>query len=636
MPSDIANQPVRVLHLEDSENDQILVREMARAAGLNCKLVAVQTRHDFESALRQNEFDLIISDYSLPSFDGLSGLAIARELKPKTPFIFFSGTIGEESAVESLKKGAVDYVIKQRPHRLVPAIQQALRNAAERALLERAEQKNREQAELLDKATDAILVCDPEKRIVYWNRSAERIYGWTADEATGKDIVQVLFHGKPSPAVEEMMKVVKERGEWTGELHEFTKDDRPVIVQGRATLIHNEQGQTKSLLFINTDITERKQLEEQFLRAQRMESLGAMISGIAHDLNNALAPITIGVNILRKSPDLKENILKTMESSAKRGADMIKQVLAFVRGGDTQKARIQIEPLVKEMSKIITDTFPKNIRYEIKIGKELWPIHGVPTQLYQVLLNLCVNARDAMPDGGTLVLAVENVRLDTNAAANHSDAKPGDYVSISVTDTGTGISEEQMGKIFQPFFTTKAAGVGTGLGLPTSLSIIKNHGGFLTVQSKVGQGTEFKFYLPAFGEISPPPNLALPTGNGEVILFVDDEAITLVIALTILENYGYQVLTATNGLEAITRLSEKSHAIDLIIANLDMPDMRSGSTAVALRKIKPDIKIIATGETEAQTNNVKERVNINGFIAKPFTSKKLLTLIHEALLQKGK
>jgi len=629
---------VRVLHLEDDENDKLLVQEMTRADGLECEFTTVQTRGDFETALHQNGFDLIISDYSMPSFDGLSGLSIAHELSPKTPFIFFSGTIGEESAVNSLKKGAADYVTKQHPHRLVPAIRQALHHVEDHALLQQTEQKNREQAELLDKATDAILVCDLNNRIVYWNESAGRIYGWTEAEAIGKDMMEILFHGKPPLQIQEMMKSVDERGEWTGELQELTKDNKPVIVQGRATLIRDEDRQPKSLLLINTDITERKQLEEQFLRSQRLESLGVLISGIAHDLNNALAPVLLGIDMLRASPDEKENILRTMQSSAKRGADMVKQVLAFARGGDTHKSLIHAEPLVKEMGKIITDTFPKNIDCQVKLSRELWPVSGIPTQLYQVLMNFCVNARDAMPDGGTLTLATENVRLDDAIAASQPDAKPGNYVCVSVTDTGTGISAGQMEKIFQPFFTTKSPGKGTGLGLSTSLSIIKNHGGFLTVHSEVGHGTEFKFYLPAVIEVLPaatPKEPPLPTGNGECVLIVDDEAIVLVIARTALENYGYRVLTAAGGLEAITCLSEKHDAVDLVITDLNMPLMGGTTTAIALRRINPDIKIIFAGDSEKEAEDVREKVKADAFISKPFTVEKLLTGLHMALAQRG-
>lgn len=628
---------VRVLHLEDDKNDRLLVQEMVRADGLDCEFTAVQTKVDFEKALHETNFDLIISDYSMPSFDGLSGLVLAHEAAPRTPFIFFSGTIGEDSAVESLKKGAVDYVLKQRPHRLMPAIRQALRNVEDRALLQASEQRNREQAEFLDKATDAILVCDLNNRIVYWNQNAERIYGWTASEAIGKDMIEVLFHQKPPPQIKEMMKTVEERGEWTGELQELTKDGKVIVLQGRATLIRDQERQPKSLLFINTDITERKQLEEQLMRSQRLESLGVLISGIAHDLNNALAPVLIGIDLLRASPDEKEKILTTMQSSAKRGADMVKQVLAFARGGDTHKTMVHVEPLVKEMGKIISDTFPKNIECRVNLNRELWSVLGIPTQLYQVLMNLCVNARDAMPHGGVLTLATENVCLDTASASCHPDAKPGKFVCVSVTDTGTGISPEQIEKIFQPFFTTKAPGKGTGLGLSTSLSIIKNHEGFL-VHSDVGHGTEFKFFLPAMLEILPPSSEPpLPAGNGECILVVDDEAIALVIARTALENYGYRVLTAGSGLEAITCMAERPDAVDAVITDLLMPLMGGAATAIALRRINPGLKIIFASGSEKEAEDAKEKFQADAFIPKPFTVEKLLTALHQVLAQrKGK
>ncbi len=619
---------MRVLHLEDNENDQILVEEMLRADGLSCEMVAVKAGDEFETALRADGFDLIISDFSLPSYDGLKALALARKLSPQTPFIFFSGTIGEEVAVETFRNGASDYVLKQRPHRLVSAVRRAMKNAQERTRLERvegelrkvedrlrivarasndvvwewdiqngkvwfsenfqnvlgypreeigahlenwhglihpddrarvissltamlansgrvwwsehrlrlangsylhvydrastvydaagkalrvvgvvidmtdrktAEEKIREQAELLDKAQDAIIVCDLDRSILYWNKGAERIYGWRASEVIGKNIRQLLFHGHPPPQIEEAVKSMEERGEWTGELPEFTRDNKSVIVQARSTLIRDQAGQPKSLLIINTDITERKQLEEQFLRAQRLESLGALVGGIAHDLNNALVPIIVGVDIMREqalSPDAR-SMIATMEISARRSADMVKQMLLFARGGETVKTVIRLEQLVKEMTRTINDTFPKNIRSQVKQDKNLWPVAGLPTQLHQVLMNLCVNARDAMPKGGTLTLAAENVKLTLTDVALHQGVKPGNYLCLTVADTGTGIPPDIATKIFQPFFTTKGIGKGTGLGLSTCQSIAKSHDGFITVHSQPGTGTEFKVFLPA-------------------------------------------------------------------------------------------------------------------------------------------
>ncbi|HEV2436123.1 MAG TPA: PAS domain S-box protein [Verrucomicrobiae bacterium] len=765
MATDFIQRPVRILHLEDNENDQILVREMLLNEGLACELVTIKTREDFNSAVRQNKFDLIISDYTLPSFDGLRALSLAREVCPETPFIFFSGTIGEEAAVESLRNGAVDYVLKQRPSRLAPAVRRALRSRQERALRKQAEkalqqseerfrivsratndvvwewdiktnrvwfsenfqavfghpredidatlqwwldlihpddkgrvttsltallasggrvwwdehrvrradgfyaqvldrasvmydptgkpqrmvgvtidmserkqaeEKIREQAALLDKARDAIIVADLKERILYWNQSAERIYGWSAAEVMGRPLQEVLFHGKPPPELQQTIKSIRERGEWVGELHELAKDGRAIIVQGRSMIIRDEHNRPKSLLIINTDITERKLLEEQFLRAQRLESLGILVSGIAHDLNNTLSPILMGVEIVSEevtSPDL-ENILHTMRTSARRSAEMVKQMLAFARGGEAKKILINPAQLVKEMSRIITDTFPKSIQCRARVDTACWPIRGLPTQLHQVLLNLCVNARDAMPEGGSLTLSVKNAPLRPADVVLHADAKPGNYLCVSVADTGTGIPAGQLEKIFEPFFTTKAPGKGTGLGLSTSLSIAKNHGGFITVHSEAGRGTEFKLYLPAAAETQEetmPEPISLPPGSGECILIVDDEEAILAIMRSTLENYGYQVLTAGSGLEAIARFTQNSDAVHLIITDLAMPFMDGRAVIQALRKVRPDLKIIVASGSEKEVEDLRQQIRTDAFISKPFTNENLLNIVHQVL-----
>jgi two-component system cell cycle sensor histidine kinase/response regulator CckA len=631
---------VRVLHLEDNENDHILVAETLSANELICEFTLAKSREEFEVALRRAEYDLIISDFTLPSYDGLTALSLAREVRPETPFVFFSGSIGEDIAVDSLQHGAVDYVLKQRPSRLVPAIRRALHNAQEHARLRLAEQIIREQGALLDKASDAILVCHINGQIIYWNKGAEKIYGWTAGEVLGKNVLQLLFKGILTPQVEEFFKSLAGSDEWSGELQKVARDGRRVTVQARSTLIRDEHGHPKSLLIINTDITEKKQLEEQFFRTQRLESLGVLVSGIAHDLNNALTPILIGANILRGeelSPQ-SESILDTMESSAKRGAEMVRQVLAFARGSDSGKAVIRVDRIVKEMGKIITDTFPKNIECHIEVDENCSPVSGAPTQLHQILMNLCVNARDAMPDGGKLALATKNIRLDTAEAAKIPGAKPGNYLCVSVADTGSGIPAEQLEKIFQPFFTTKSSDKGTGLGLSTSLSIAKNHGGFMTVKSEVGCGTEFNFFLPAIigtveGETIP-EKPSLPAGNGECILIIDDEEAMLALVRTTLENYHYRVIATASGPEAVVRLAEKKGDVSLVITDIEMPFMDGFATINALRKIKHSLKIIvATGSK--QENAVNNRgLNTDGFLLKPFTTEKLLAIVHEVLARK--
>jgi PAS domain S-box-containing protein len=641
MDTEFFKRLMQVLHLEDNENDHLLVAETLRDGGLKCEFVVAKSKDEFIAALGRGNFDLIISDYTLPSYDGLTALATAREKCPQTPFVFFSGTIGEEVAVESLKHGAVDYVLKQRPHRLIPAIRRALRNAEEQARLRQAEAKIREQVDLLDKAQDAIIVCNLERSILYWNKGAERLYGWSAAEVVGQNIRHLLFHDNPPPHLPEVVKSLEEHGEWNGEMPEFTKSGRSVIVQARSTMIRDEQGRPKSLLIINTDITERKLLEEQFLRAQRLESLGALVSGIAHDLNNALVPIIIGVEILRSQSlsEDAESMLRTMETSARRSAEMIKQMLTFARGGETKKSRIHVNHLIKEMGRIVADTFLKSVVCQIRVDKNVPPVYGILTQLHQVLMNLCINARDAMPNGGTLTIAAENVSFKAGETLPHPDVKPGNYVCITIADTGTGISADQLEKIFQPFFTTKSPGKGTGLGLSTCQSIVKNHDGFITVSSQVNIGTQFKVYLPAPtsekkpSESVPMREPAPPVGKGELVLVVDDEEGLLAIMRTALENYGYKVLTAIGGLEGVARFKANS-TVKLVIVDFAMPLMDGVATVAALRKISPDVRIIMASGSEGEFEEARQRAKVNTFIQKPFTTESLLETVHGVLAEK--
>jgi CheY-like chemotaxis protein len=313
---------------------------------------------------------------------------------------------------------------------------------------------------------------------------------------------------------------------------------------------------------------------------------------------------------------------------------MLKQMLTFARGGETKRTLIHPAALVKELGKIITDTFPKHIQCRVHTGPGLPPLFGLPTQLHQVLMNLCVNARDAMPNGGLITLAIEEVPLSPAEAARHVGAEPGDYICFSVKDTGEGIAPEQMSKIFQPFFTTKAPGKGTGLGLSTSLNIVKGHGGFMVVQSEVGRGTEFKFYLPvaseAVSEAAPEP-MALPGGSGECVLVVDDEESILAIVRAALENYGYKVLTAASGPEAITRFARNTADIRLVITDLDMPFMDGHDTIATLRKISPGLKFILASGSENEAKAARHRTQADQFIAKPFTSETLITAVHKTL-----
>ncbi|MEH2246355.1 PAS domain S-box protein [Nostoc sp.] len=361
-----------------------------------------------------------------------------------------------------------------------------------------AEQKIREQGLLLDVSTEAILVRNIHNQILFWNKGAERLYGWKAEEVMGKNVLQLLDKDT-SPQLEDAYLRVMNTGEWRGELHQLTREGKIIIVESRWTLIPDDHGQPKSILSVNTEITHYKQLEAQLLRSQRLESIGTLASGIAHDLNNILSPILMSVQLLQKKlPDSQsQQILQTLENNVKRGANLLKQVLSFARGIEGKPTIVQIQPLMAEIEQIIAQTFPESIICQIDIPKNLWYVRGDTTQLHQVLINLVVNARDAMPNGGILRIAAENLVIGEDSAQINIDAKVGSYIAIIVTDTGMGMSSSVQQRIFEPFFTTKEVGKGTGLGLSTALGIIKNHGGFVNVYSQVGKGTQFTVYLPA-------------------------------------------------------------------------------------------------------------------------------------------
>jgi PAS domain S-box-containing protein len=500
-----------------------------------------------------------------------------------------------------------------------------------------AEEQIREQAALLDKAQDAILVHDLENRITFWNKSAERLYGWMAGEVIGRRVDELL-DGKTSNVAGDARAIALEKGEWNGELYQMTKAGHEIIVESRWTLVSDVEGRPKSMLVINTDNTEKKKLEAQFLRVQRMESIGTLAGGIAHDLNNVLTPILMAIRMLREeatNPGARE-ILNTLEASAHRGSGIVQQVLSFARGVEGERGIIQVKHPLSEVVTIARDTFPKSIQIMTKIEGDLWPVVGDPTQLHQIFLNILVNARDAMLHGGRLQIDAENRIIDENYARMQPDSKAGAYVVVTISDTGMGIPPGLINKIFEPFFTTKEVGKGTGLGLSTVLGIVKNHGGFLTVYSEVGKGTRFRINLPAAdsteSQHAPEEKVELPTGQGELILVTDDEyAIREIIKVT-LEANKYRVMTANDGTEAVALFAEHKNEIKTVIMDLMMPYMDGPATIRALKKMSSEVKFIAVSglmENE-KVGEISDEGRV-AFLAKPFTTEQLLIMLRQLL-----
>ncbi len=503
---------------------------------------------------------------------------------------------------------------------------------ASREALRVRDEQLAEQAALLDAAHEPIVVRDLSDRITYWSRGAERTYGWSAGEVLGKTIQQVFDDDEEG--LDRAKAALLRTGEWQGELVRRTKDGRTLHIEARWTLLHDADGNPRGVLAIHADVSERKRLEGQIFRTQRMESIGTLAGGIAHDLNNLLAPILVSTRMLREDehdPERRED-LEVIESCAQRGASLVKQLLSFARGMEGQRIDVDPRKVAHEIERIVRDTFPKNITFRLEAAPDVWGLTGDPTQLNQVLMNLAVNARDAMPRGGTLRVALENVTLDEVYAEMNPRAKPGRYVRLRVEDTGIGIPPAVIERIFEPFFTTKEPGKGTGLGLSTTHAIVHSHGGFINVSSEPGRGTQFAIHLPALVD---EPRSAKVTeqrstslhGNGELLLVVDDEPHIRKMVSRVLVHAGYRVLVASQGAEAISLYAQHRGEVATVLTDLAMPVMDGSALLVALRSIDPDVRVIGSSGMEPSG----ELAEFSHFLPKPYTAEALLQTVRASL-----
>lgn len=497
------------------------------------------------------------------------------------------------------------------------------------------EERIRQQAELLNKTQDAVIVCDLNFRIIYWNRGAEIMYGWSVGEVLGRDISDIIY---PDGQVE-LNRINSEfevAGEWTGEVKRVGKDDREIMVKSRWTLVQGEHGQPDYILIINTDVTEQKRIQDHLLRSQRMESIGTLAGGIAHDLNNILSPILMSVEMLQLNEHDAETMrwLGVIKENSERGADLVKQVLGFARGMQGERVRIQIKHTVKDLVGVLKETLPKTISLRHEIETSLWAIIADPTQIHQILMNLCINARDAMPSGGILTLTAKNIWLDEHYARVNVEAQPGSYLVVVVSDTGIGMTREVQQRIFDPFFTTKEAGKGTGLGLSTALSIVKSHGGFINVYSEPGKGSKFSIYLPvaegdSLSEIESQKTF-LPRGSGEVVLVVDDEENIREITQATLEKFGYQVLTAADGTAGLAIYAQRAGDISVILTDIAMPGMDGIAMVRALQTLNPEVKTIAMSGLINHEHSAELRdLQVTSVLSKPFTAEDLLVAVKD-------
>ena len=496
--------------------------------------------------------------------------------------------------------------------------------------LKAGEQQIREQIAMLDVATDGIIVCDlGDFTIKFWNTGAETIYGWTAAEVIGLKTTIEIFQEDPDQVDSAPLELLLQRGVWQGELRKFTKTGREVIVESRCSLVRDAAGNPKSILSVETDITAKKLLEQQFFRVQRLESLGTLASGIAHDLNNILTPILGAAQLLPltlpKLDERNKRLLNMLVDSSKRGSSLVKQILTFAKGLDSKPTTLQVRHILAEIISVARQTFPKSIDINLDLDSEdLWMVCVDATQIHQVLMNLFVNARDAMPDGGVITATARNQILDQDYTQTHPNVSAGAYIAITIEDTGIGMDQETLDRIFDSFFTTKASG--TGLGLSTVMGIVKAHGGSIDVQSELGVGSSFKIYLPAVRTRGEDQSDSIPElfdGRGQLVLVVDDEMAIREITRDSLEVYNYHTMLASDGVEALALYAQNWQRIAVVMVDMMMPHLDTPSVIQALQQINPAVKIIAmSGST--LNEGIVEQYQLKAFLTKPFTTAEMM------------
>ncbi len=518
-----------------------------------------------------------------------------------------------------------------------------VRDITERKKAEKALREAHAYSEsIVETLRESLVVLDPQLRVKTANKTFYKTFKVLPEETLNKFIYDIGNRQWDIPRLRELLEEIIPKNTY---LSDFEVDNEfPTI--GRRTMIHNARRlhqtdvDTQLILLAIEDITERKKLEAQLLRTQRMESIGTLAGGIAHDLNNMMTPLMLSLQILKEKfkDEQSQKLLNILEQNSQRSADLIKQVLSFARGVEGERKPLQVTDIISEIEKVMKETFPRNIDIRTDLPRDLWTISGDVTQLHQVIMNLCVNARDAMPDGGILSITASNIFIDENYARMNTEAREGPYCVITVSDTGTGIPPEILDRIFEPFFTTKEFGKGTGLGLSTAHAIVKSHGGFMNVYSEVGEGTTFKVYLPAIRtelEKVQEHKPELLTGNGELILVVEDEASISRVTGSTLEMHGYKVLTADDGAQAVALYAQNKDKISVVLMDIMMPVMDGHASIKAIRRINPRARIITTSGLSEKDKLMKAAgTSISAFLPKPYTAEQLLKTIHEAMFKK--
>lgn len=650
------NEKINILIVEDVVSDAELIEYELRRARIPFNARRVDTREGFLTALSQFEPAIILSDYNLPQFSGPEALRLLKETGYSAPFILVTGSLTEEVAVECMKEGAHDYILKTSLTRLPSAVQSALENAKtveEKLQAEAALHKTQEQYRLIAENTgDLICVVDVRGNYVYLSPSYEEVLGYAPESLLGQSCFSMIHPDDRQKAEEETARSIAHKTPERLELRIRHKDGNWKVFETLGNWIYDSQDRPQHGILVSRDITERKQAEEtlreseeklrlseeQLRMSQKLEAVGQLAGGVAHDFNNLLTVISgyseLVLNRL-SADDSNRPKIEEIKRAAERASGLTRQLLAFSRKQVLQPKLFDLNHLVTDMTKMLQRLIGENIEMTTIIGPEA-PITADPGQMEQVLMNLVVNARDAMPNGGRLTIETAPVEFDETYVASHLNVQPGNYVMLAVSDTGQGMDADTRKHIFEPFFTTKEQGKGTGLGLSTVYGIVKQSGGDIWLYSEPGQGTVFKVYLPAANSVEQQATAAadrseLPRGT-ETILIVEDEPKIRELAIDCLSFCGYDVMSAGNGMEALDLLKETKRPIDLLLTDLVMPKLSGRELSEQVSIIQPSAKVLfMSGYTNDAIVNHGLLDGATSLIQKPFTLEALVRRVREVL-----
>jgi len=606
----MVEKPIRVLHLEDNPNDAELVRRTLKAEGLTCTIDLVSTEPEFAAALALGSLELILSDYSLPMFDGLAALSMASAQCPDVPFLLVSGTIGEDAAIESLRNGATDYVLKLKLSRLGPAVRRALREAEERRQRRQATEAlhNKQQflMAMLESLDTGIVACDAVGDLTLVNRAMREIHGPPPcafpAERWAKWFGFYDQEGEAPLAMEDLPLYRAFQGEIVHntelQIRRHGATPRTALVNGRPVV--DIDGRRIGAVVAVHDLTEKNALEAQLRSAQRMETIGRLAAGVAHDFNNLLSVILSYGEMVRREVENNPALARKVDQIRKateRAASLTRQLLTVSRQPAPSSQVLDLRDVIAEIEKILQRLVGEDVELVLRSPETACLVRVDPGQVEQVVMNLAVNARDAMPRGGRLTIEMSHVQADTDLSARHPSATSSDYIQLSVADTGTGIPEEARAQIFEPFFTTKGPGVGTGLGLSIVYGIVKQHKGVIEVDGKPGEGAVFRIYLPRVEHSGAAPGqskvAASPYGS-ETILVVEDDPETREVLRAGLAQYGYSVVAAADGVEA-ERLAEHHRGrLGLLLCEVVLPRPSGRPLAERLRAQDARMKVLFT------------------------------------------